>query len=308
MEISVYLSRRKVDIVCGSSSGVRLGKKRARLSSVYSDELPDGCMINGIITDENELTEAMAAIWEKYSLPKKPVMAAVDSTQFANKRLTVPIMSDRKLRELVENEFGDLMTRDAPLYDCMTLSGEPDGRRLVLASSVESSFVASYIDLFEKLGCKLKSLRPALACVSALTADLAQFRGKCAILLALDGDVCTSYLASGGVYMYSSASRLLGEEGSPEFNAEIGRAISKIQQFHASEKLELPLTDVFFAGFDDQSVDSLISDVKRAYLLNAERLGNEKCVKMPAPDNIFGAVSGIPGLGDHIYAVGNLLL
>lgn len=66
MITSVYLSNNNIRAVVGQSSG-----KRIRIRNVYSRQIQEGSLINGVITNESQLSEELAAFWSENQLPKK---------------------------------------------------------------------------------------------------------------------------------------------------------------------------------------------------------------------------------------------
>ena len=54
MELSVYISNERIEIVAGTGS-----KSKAKIKKVYSLAVPEGTIMNGIITGEQRLQERL---------------------------------------------------------------------------------------------------------------------------------------------------------------------------------------------------------------------------------------------------------
>ncbi len=74
MELSVYISNERIEIVAGTGS-----KSKAKIKKVYSLAVPEGTIMNGIITGEQRLQERLEQIWNRYSLPRKGICLVIDS-------------------------------------------------------------------------------------------------------------------------------------------------------------------------------------------------------------------------------------
>ena len=76
MTTSVYLSNNNINAVVGSGGG------KIRVKRVCSTQIPEGSLINGIITNEADLAEQLKEFWAANKLPKKDVSLVINSSQF----------------------------------------------------------------------------------------------------------------------------------------------------------------------------------------------------------------------------------
>ena len=102
MELSVYISNERIEIVAGTGS-----KSKAKIKKVYSLAVPEGTIMNGIITGEQRLQETLEQIWNRYSLPRKGICLVIDSGKIMTKMLEVPYMNDKELISCINKEFAD---------------------------------------------------------------------------------------------------------------------------------------------------------------------------------------------------------
>lgn len=239
---SLYLCNRTVCAAVGSS--VRGG---ASIPVLCRAELPEGCLINGVITDGAALTGALKDFFARNALPARRVALVAGGTQFLHKVLTLPDLPDRQLRSIVTRELGP--AEGQTLDDWMLLDRNAGTRsRTLLATRVDRAVVDSCVALAESAGLTLCCIDTALACLIKLAGAIPALAGKTFILLAFDGDNLSAVLFAEGRYSYSARSRLFSARGTPEAAAEIIRRLSGIQQFHRTAPNPRRITDVYFAG------------------------------------------------------------
>ena len=115
---SLYLCNSTVYAAVGSPTA-----NGAKITAACQTELPEGCLINGIITNEAELTAALQGFFAANELPTQRVALAAGGSQFNHRVLTLPRMSEKKRAAVLTREFstgGADVT--APLDDYMLLS------------------------------------------------------------------------------------------------------------------------------------------------------------------------------------------
>ena len=98
MITSVYLSNNNIRAVVGQSSG-----KKIRIRNVYSRQIQEGSLINGVITNESQLSEELATFWSENQLPKKRVELVISSSEFVMKTVTLPVSGKKKTLELLSH-------------------------------------------------------------------------------------------------------------------------------------------------------------------------------------------------------------
>ncbi|WP_343246431.1 type IV pilus biogenesis protein PilM [Diplocloster hominis] len=308
MNTSIYLSNQNIQILTGSG-----GRSKVSVKNVFQAKAPEGSLINGVITSEAELAECLGRLWSQYRLPRTNVGLVIDSTKFVTKILTLPAVKGNKLQELVKREFSDLGDREKLLFDYMILNKDSKGRMLkILAAAAERDFIGSYVQLFEKLKISISSVNVALAAELKILDIHPALRGRTCILELLDGDNLVNTLIVNGEYKYSSRSRLFQEHGTEGFALDIARNVSGILQFHASERSEYAITDVFLGGFSKEnemlcvdSIRSLNANLQTALFPDTPAVAMPPAAHDPAgPDGQNGAAA----LRDCIYAAGNFVV
>ena len=66
MELSVYISNERIEIVAGTGA-----KSKAKIKKVYSLAVPEGTIMNGIITGEQRLQERLEQMESLFTSKKR---------------------------------------------------------------------------------------------------------------------------------------------------------------------------------------------------------------------------------------------
>ena len=92
---SLSLGNRQMQAAVGSFNGRVL-----RVGKLCEATLPEGCLINGVITNEADFSAAVGAFWKQNDLPRKNVSVTLNSSQFLSRMVTVPLLPPKKLQEI----------------------------------------------------------------------------------------------------------------------------------------------------------------------------------------------------------------
>ena len=286
---SLYLCNRTVYAAVGSPA-----RGGAALSAVCQAELPEGCLINGIITNEAALTDALKEFFAANALPARRVGLVLGGSQFQHKVLTLPDLPDKKLRSIVTKELG--MGADSqPLDDWMLLHRDMKAHsQTVLATRVERSVIEGLLSLAKGAGLTLCCIDTGLSCLIKLVRAIPALAGRTFILLAFDGENLAALLFVQGQYSYSTRSRLFNTRGTPEAAAEIAQKLSGILQFHLTNKSDHRITDVYFAKCGAGELESCRPGAE-ALGLTVSMLPDAPGLRLPsdccAADAVFAAGS-----------------
>ncbi len=241
MTTSVYLSNNTINAVVG------IGGKKIHVKRVCSVEIPEGSLINGIITNEADLSDQLKEFWAQNKLPKKDVALVINSSQLVLKTLTLPKANDKKIREVLPMEFGDVSDQKDPILDYMLESADKKTIS-VHAVMTDRSFVQGYLNLFKELGIKISSISVARTCRNKLLGTLKQVRGKVCVIHMIDGTSISSMLWVDGKSVYATQRRVFCEPGTTQFGLELARLVNNIQQFAITQQIHEKIETVYLAG------------------------------------------------------------
>ena len=290
---SLYLCSRTVYAAVGSPTA-----KGARITAAAAAHLPEGCLINGVITNEADLTAALKEFFTANKLPRNHVALIAGGSQFMHRILTLPAMSEKKRLAVLAHELssGGAETT-APLDDYMLLARDAKTRAdTVLATRVEQSVIAGYAALAKAAGFKLYSIDLGLAAPIKAVRTIPALQSETFVLLHFDDDTVSACLFVKGQYTYSTRSRLFNPRGSAESGTEIAQKLSGLIQFHTTSKSEHRIETVCFAGStaDDLAV---CRPGCEALALRVAQFPDSPTVKLPEGT----------ALAQALYAAGNLI-
>ena len=246
---SLYLCSRTVYAAVGSPTA-----NGARITAAAQTELPEGCLINGVITNEADLAAALKEFFAANKLPTNRVALMAGGTQFMHRIVTLPAMSEKKRLAVLARELstGGAETK-APLDDYMLLAHDGKGDT-VLATRVEQAVIAGYDALAKAAGFKLYSIDLGLAALIKAVRTVPALQKETFVLLQFDDDTISAALFEQGQYTYSTRSRLFNPRGTAESGTEIAQKLSGILQFHIAGKSAHPIRTVYFGGADAQDI------------------------------------------------------
>ena len=290
---SLYLCNRTVYAAVGVPAA-----NGARVTAACQTELPEGCLINGIITNEGELTAALQGFFAANSLPTHRVALAAGGSQFNQRGLTLPGLNVKKRAAVLTRELssgGADVT--APLDDYMLLSTDKKSKAdTVLATRVESAVIENYIHLATACGLKLHSIDLALAGQIKLVGATPALAKQSFVVLQFEGDSLIAGLYEEGQYKYSTRSRLFNPRGTQASGTEIGQKLSGLIQFQTAAKSAHPITAGYFGGSTPADL-AACTPACQALRLDAAEYPEPVNVKLP---------EGVK-LADVALAAGNLI-
>ena len=288
---SLYLCSRTVYAAVGSPTA-----NGARITAAAQTELPEGCLINGVITNEADLAAALKGFFAANKLPTSRVALMAGGTQFMHRIVTLPAMSEKKRLAVLARELstGGVETK-APLDDYMLLAHDGKGDT-VLATRVEQAVIAGYDALAKAAGFKLYSIDLGLAALIKAVRTVPALQKETFVLLQFDDDTISAALFEQGQYTYSTRSRLFNPRGTAESGTEIAQKLSGILQFHIAGKSAHPIRTVYFGGADAQDI--------RVCTPGCEALALQVA---PFPDSPTVRLPDGVRLCDVLFAAGNLI-
>lgn len=290
---SLYLCSRTVYAAVGSPTA-----RGARITAAASTQLPEGCLINGVITNEADLAEALKAFFADNKLPTGRVALIAGGSQFMHRIMELPAMSEKKRLAVLSHELSSSGAETtAPLDDYMLLSRDAKTRTdTVLATRVEQSVIAGYDALANDAGFKLTCIDLGLAAPIKAVRTIPALQNGTFVVLQFDDDTISACLFVQGQYTYSTRSRLFNPRGTAESGTEIAQKLSGLIQFHIASKSEHQIDTVYFAGADAKDF-TVCRPGCEALALKVEQFPDSPTVSLPKGT----------ALADVLYAAGNLI-
>ncbi|MBE6852085.1 MAG: hypothetical protein E7505_01225 [Ruminococcus sp.] len=286
---SVYISNESIHVVKGTGS-----KRNVRIKEIIESKVQEGCIINGVITDQAALKQSI----ESAAIDSKSIRLVIDGAGVMTKLLEVPMLRDKeKLTTLINDNFQDIDNRENMITDYMVLEQRNSaGGATVLATLVEKEFVSEYIELFESLGFKIESIDISLACMIKYIMNINDLIDETFVYAVVDKHTVTFALFVEGDYRFSRRIRIVAEDNKEELFDELVRTLLNLIQFNKSEKTNNDITDFYFVGF--------LPEYDEIYRRLTDTIG-VSVTAAPVPDEI--KYKGTENANNFIYAIGNMI-
>ena len=284
-------------------------EKKAKIKKVYSLAVPEGTIMNGIITGEQRLQERLEQIWNRYSLPRKGICLVIDSGKIMTKMLEVPYMKDKELISCINKEFADGEKTDLVTDYFPFPKNSPYEMNHIFCAALEKSVIESYLSLFSDLKLKVKRISIGLGCLLRAVTATGMFAYETCVFMLVQGSTTISVLFENGNYIYSRRNRMLNDQGSAEWIEELGQIADGIRQFYRQRHSSYTLDSIYLAGIAGGS-DDVVKELDthmQEYGIRAKAPGmiqGISFVKTAVSDH--GEINAEPA--SYIYGIGNLLL
>jgi hypothetical protein len=299
MANSIYCSPTHLKIIVGDADS-----KAVKIRDFMEIPLPEGGMINGIITDEKIMTSFMGAVNDRFALAKETSLLVIHNNSIQTKRMDVPPLTDRKVLELIRREFGQYSDEETDgVYDFVVLNPKAaSGGVTILAVGVGRALLQTYKTVLVGAGYDLKNINIGINCAIKLSRFLPQLRTGTYILVRADGRYLGLALFENGDYRISNSYRLVCDADSPEWSGEVGNHLSSMIQFNKGQRSAADISTAYFAGITDSQLSALQA--------NLTYLGIDiKELNLRDNLHIDGKAAGKSGFnpGEYLFNIGNLL-
>lgn len=167
-EYVIFISNHNVQVIKGSCDR----NDMIKVDDYKQYELTEGCMINGIITDDQPIKEILDTIKGN---GVNSCRLVIDSGQIIVKNMNIPILKGKEIIKIVQDELASVeQGNEEMIYDYSVLrknyEDQPGGE--ILCCSLEKKLLTSYIDLFSSAGIKLTTVDISVNALMKLTQEL----------------------------------------------------------------------------------------------------------------------------------------
>jgi len=237
--------------------------------------LPEGAMINGIITSVDIMTDFLETIANEYHLQggatgenrllKNPTRVIVQASNIVTKIMEVPPSDEAQIRDFIKREFTqyeDLSeTADATLYDYTVLNQiGPNGGVEILAASCGRDMIEDYRRAFDQATYNIESIGIAAESLIKLVSLLPSLTGQSYMLVQIEPHRQTNTLFCSGTFKISNGYRLIGDAGTVGWTTEIGQNLASTLQFVRAQRGQAQLSGAYFSGVSPQVFETLRAD------------------------------------------------
>lgn len=272
----IYISTHAVQLICGSSDK----EDMIKISDFDEIELQEGAMINGVIMDEGFVTEALIQIKNK---GVKKARIVIDSGQVLLRNLVVPMVSNKELMKFTIDELSNINESYEDLvYDYGVLRDQfIDGEQKkgeILCCGIERKLLTSYVELFQSVGIKLKSIDVSVNVLQKFAQELGELAGKTYIVSVLDANNVTSYLFENNCYTFSNRARLFSERGTEAFQNEMVSSISQLIQFNKAKHSTYTIQNAYFCGLNSDEEIGVYNSIMKSLKISAQKFPNSSII------------------------------
>ncbi|MDR0292963.1 MAG: hypothetical protein LBH95_02280 [Oscillospiraceae bacterium] len=240
MKSSIYVSAEQIQVI---------GYVGGSVKQYLTHPLPEGTMINGMITDAAFLTECLEGMRKEHPGLFADPSLIVDGSSILSRRLVTPKLGGKRRQQLVRDDFADATDNPNNLVCGSFKMGDEGGSEVILACAADSAQVDSYTEAFKAAGIRLRSIHVGAQAILSFVAPRQELRQKSFILNLLDGFTMVSLIFQNGNNVFMSRSRLYGDTKEALFQNALDN-LSGLIQFNRSQKFE-ELTHCYYLGVNE---------------------------------------------------------
>ncbi|MDL2234866.1 pilus assembly protein PilM [Christensenellaceae bacterium OttesenSCG-928-L17] len=298
MAISIYCSAMYVHVVDATVSG-----KNIKVKDFFSQPVPEGTIINGLITDEEALVNVLKQLMIDKVISKSSVSLTIDSSNILMRTINAPMVSQKSMMDFVKNELSIYMEDGTEnIYDYAVL--EPKlaaGGGSILAIAASRALIDSYEHVFSAAKLKLENINLGLNCQIKFAQFIPQLQNETFILTQMDGNNLVLVLYNKGKYVLANRYRLLYTYGTSGWYEEFDDHISSMVQFNKGQKNNEDIS-IVYADLNEAGHEQVAAGLRNS---------NLELKPFPGEGNVQlvgkAAQRGAFEIGKYQFALGNLL-
>lgn len=279
----VYLSNDMIQTVKATRHG-----NRVEVEQVYTQTLPEGCVLGGRIMEQDVLAEQLKKLSADKVLSSSLLKISADMGAMGIKLVSLPGLSSEKyMRRLIAESFHE--STDA-IYDYKTLGRNNDGTLNVLACRAERGLIKGYIDAFSSAGFRIRSLEPAVCGLIRLVQFSKMLCTSSFAVISVDAGCISRYIFTDGIYRFGGRDRVFAKRSDSGFLNELVRVTASVRLS------EYSVTNLLFCGASSSELEYVRST------LNDPQLKMAEFPDLPEVRFVNGG-----RLSEYVFAVGTVI-
>ncbi|MDR2109575.1 MAG: hypothetical protein LBP28_09005 [Coriobacteriales bacterium] len=300
MNVSIHFSTTDLRLLVGNP-----GRASFQIDGFFSARLPEGVMINGIITAPEPLAEFLGACNQQWGPFKHDATVIIENNTIRTRSINLPALRSAQLAPLVRSELAPLMEEGQDdIVDYATMGSDPQTGAIralgVVAGRVQ---LENYARVVRAAGFNLKRVDIGTNTLTKLPQILPVLQGGIRLLGIIDGSNLVLVYYQQGVYLLAKRYRLLAPEATDERRTEIQGHLSAMVQFQKSQNRDLETDALYLTGIPPERV--------QLFNTGADYLGIPATpLEMPATISLRSQ-AGFNGahfdLAAYLYNIGALL-
>ena len=270
MDNTFYCSPNTLNMIIGSATSTSI-----HVEDFRQVPLPEGAMINGIITNVEAMCEFLDTIAKEYHLQNgatgsNPLLSnksrvIVQASNIVTKIMEVPAVDEAQVKEFIAQEFTQYEDNPSEranlLFDYTVLNQiGPQGGVEILAANAGRDLVEDYVRAFSQATYNVEQVGIGVEALIKLVALIPTLTGKTYLLVQVEPSRQTITMFLDGTFRIFNGYRLTGEEGSDAWVAGVGQNLASMLQFSRAQRGQSELSQVYFAGLTPENLAKLKED------------------------------------------------
>jgi len=299
MDLSLYFSANELRALIA-----RPAADHIVIDDFYSAPLPEGVMINGIITAPEALSVFLGTCNQQWGPFRHDTTMVVDSNTVRTKTLAVPNVKPAQMLEFVSRELATMTEEGAgDLIDYTVLGPDASGGVSVLGVVAGRVQIGNYAQVVRDAGLSLKRIDVAANALLKVRRLFPQLSSGIKLLVVIDGNFLTLTFYDHGRYVITKKHRLLSDAPDAGYGSEVANYISTMLQFQMAQRRDMPTEAIYVLGADDARF-AQIAMATRPSGLPVEQLGQPTALDFKIQ---AAFAEGSFNMAAYLYNIGSLL-
>jgi len=257
MSVSIFCSPTELRLVVGSANN-----NRVKIEEFHELPLPETTMINGIITNPDSLLRYLKDVQKVRGPFGQDAVIVLESNLVRTKIMTIPKVAPRQVTLFVTDELkalADDASAAEEIYDYSIIGDNSNTGGLdVLGVAVGRPLLKPYLETFGASGFKIKKIDVGVnALIKIIDSYVPQLKADTNLFMFIDAKVLFITLFEDGGLRIIKKYRLIGEEGTLEYNQEIANHLSAMVQFQMGQHHEAGIHSIYTAGMAPERLAGL---------------------------------------------------
>lgn len=294
MENVIYIGQDCIRVIRGEYK-----KDEFKVNYFEAFPLPEECMLNGMIADENALIKVMDKL---QAADIKSARLVINSNTMIVKNVKVPKLTKAQLLDYTREEIFSAQEEGEEkeyVYDYGVISDNEGTGGEILCCGIEKGMLTSYIEVFKSVGIKLLSIDISIYSLCKLMRSIKQLENKTYILSIIDGNHIVTSLFVKNKYTFTNRARLFADRETKEFKNEVTKNISQIVQFAKAQLHEEVFENLYFTGLVGMEKE-VLEQVKLIFNLETATFPAVECI------DVLG-MANKEEISNYLFCIGSLV-
>ncbi|MDF2534761.1 MAG: pilM [Bacillales bacterium] len=282
MSNSIFLSNSEIQIVKYSRSGEKM-----KIKGYISTPLPEGSMINGVITDAQLLIEQLKQLKLKEPSYFDNASLTIDTNSILLKLIAVPSLKKEKYFLIVEDDLKNRLTAYREVFYDFSFWNKKKKEMVILGAGADKASLETYLAVFKEAQIKLNRINVGIESIIRYLEKFNRDREDTYALNIIDNMSMVSLIFEKGAFVFSTRSRIVGES-LDQISLSVVQNLSQLVQFNKNIKKS------FYIGASDELITKINelpihAEVERVHFDLKQVTKGLRKIYTSSPFALFGA-------------------